>query len=125
MLATLIINGVDFTPYIKPEMAYSWTAFDGENAGRNLAGNAMRDFLTEKDKIELQLIPLTNIDFWRFSDILRGGKDLTVQYQGVASGALKTIICYCTSYSGAMYSNDEDDASKSLWTNVQFNLIEL
>lgn len=123
MIVTLIIDGVDFTKYIKPDMAYSWTAFDGENATRNLAGDMIRDYITEKDKIELTLIPLSNEKFWEFSNMLKGGKNHNVKYQGTPQGQLVEKICYCTSYSGNVYRNDENEGY--LWQNVAFNLIEL
>lgn len=120
-MKVLRINGVDFTPYIKPRMKYGWNALDGDEAGRTLDGIMRRDWISDKTKIEISLIPINDETFWSFDDFFRGAPDLTVEFQGSPKSKLRTINCYNSSLQGALYTVKDNDA---LWTDASFNLIE-
>lgn len=82
----LIVNGYDFTPFIK-SLQDSSNDVDGPNAGRNITGTMIRDRLCTKKKLTVGIIPVTAATLNAMKSALSPA-EFTVLYQddsGVSS----------------------------------------
>lgn len=120
---TMRIGGVDVTPYIKYG-GVKWTRsdVDGPNAGRDMNGNMIRDYLTTKIRWDISCRPLTQSELSTILTLIQP-ETVSVTYTDPVTNTTKSGNFYANNFtvSVAMFKKDGTE----YWDGLSFPLIEM
>jgi len=124
-MLTITVDGTNITSLIY-QKGLKWTNndVDGEAAGRTLSGNMILDYVTDKDKLEIPFVPLTDTQLTQIKTLFKRSKskqDFSVVI-GDGTNTLKTLTMYKSSIPCEFLINKGD---YNLWSGVQIHLIEV
>ena len=117
----VIIDGTDITDYIQYQgIKWSRNDIDGQNAGRNLAGEMIRDRVSTKIRLDITCRPLKEADHRILMNLLLP-ELVSVTYDDPAYGRVTKV----------MYANNHSSEhcivtikGVEYWHNISFPLIE-
>ena len=113
---TILINGIDITSYVANKgIRWSRNDIDGENAGRNINGSMIRDYIATKIRLDITCRPMGKEDHTRLMQLIKD-EFVTVEYDDPLYGRVSKIM-YSNNHSSDL---DETD----WWENISFPLIE-
>ncbi len=117
----LIINGTDITNLVAYQ-GFKWSRndIDGQNAGRNMSGEMIRDRVSVKMRLDVTCKPMLRAEHRMLMNLLMP-EFVTVQYDDPVYGFTSKI----------MYSNNNSSEycikkrnGREYWYNVSFPLVE-
>ena len=117
----LIIDGTDITNLIKYQ-GFKWSRndADGQNAGRNLLGDMIRDRVATKMRLDISCKPMLKAEHDMLMNLLMP-EFVTVQYDDPVFGFTSKV----------MYANNNNSEycikkrnGREYWYNVTFPLVE-
>lgn len=119
---TLIVNGVNLTPYIAyNSLQYSRNDIDGSGAGRTLDGTMYRDRVAIKDKWEVTCRPLTTDEAAIVLQAIQDEYVTVTVNPHPATNQSKTFEAYSNNVP-AQYLMKK--GNKEYWEGIAFPLIE-
>ena len=122
----LVVDGVDLTPYIKLG-GYAWKRMDldSEEAGRSLDGNADRDRVAIKYRLDIKCRPLTTAEA---SVVLAAIEPewVEVTYLSPRAGGMVTQTMYSNNVPASLCVQKEksDGTIDVYWEGIEFPLIQ-
>ena len=117
----IVINGTDITDFIAFQgVKWSRNDVDGPNAGRNMAGNMVRDRRGTAIRMDISCRPLKESEHKQLMQLLEP-EFISVSYDDPMFGQVSSV----------MYSNNHSSDfcikrvnGEDLWHNVSFPLID-
>lgn len=117
----IMIDGTDITGYIKFQgLKWSRNDVDGPTAGRNMAGNMIRDRVGTKIRMDISCRPLKDSEHKNLMQLLMP-EFVSVYYDDPVYGT-GTKVMYANNHASEyciLRPNDDE-----YWHNVSFPLIE-
>lgn len=118
---TLIVDGVDLTPYIAyGGLKWSRNDIDAPNTGRSMDGLMHRGRVTTKIRLDVTCKPLTSIELRIVLNTILP-EYVTVTYDDPMYG--KTTKIMYANNNPAVYQLNKNDG-RQYWTGVTFPLVE-
>ena len=120
MITVLIINGHDYSKYIK-RSGFSWKRndLDSAKATRTKDGTMRRDKVTTKRTLDIQLTKMSEEKLAALDDDLQI-ESFSVTYHDLHGTQTRTM--YCTSLTASMQQVYDDEAE---WRSAKFTLVEV
>ena len=115
------INGTDITRMIALRgMKWSRNDIDGQNAGRNLDGDLVRDRVATKIRLDITCRPLTDSEHTTLMNLLMP-EFVSVSYNDPMFGRV-TKVMYANNHNSEYCIRQKN--GEEWWYNVEFPLIE-
>lgn len=119
---TIKINSVDIRPYIK-HGGVKWTRsdIDGPNAGRDMSGEMIRDYVATKIRFDISCRPLTQNELATVLSLIKP-TTLFVTYTDLETNTVKTGSFYSNNFSTSIVLTQKNGTE--YWDGLTFPLIE-